>query len=113
MKTMKFLVTLAVIGLFLFSAVGSDDSSKSSSESTEVVSNSSWDGSVWQVEKYLEKNLKDPDSYEGIEWSPVVKQDDGTFLVRHKYRAKNSFGGYVVEEQYFMLDASGNVIGSY
>ena len=72
------------------------------------VKNSSWDGSVSQVKSYLKSNLKDPKSYEGIEWSKVSKTSDG-YMVRHKYRAKNSFGGYVVENQVFYLNNKGNV----
>ena len=113
MKKVKLFLSVAVLGFFLFMATGSDDSSESSSSNHEAVYNSSWDGSVRQVERYLKNNLKDPDSYESIEWSNVVKQDDGSFIVRHKYRAKNSFGGYVVEEKYFTLDSSGNVTGCY
>ena len=80
----------------------------------EIVYNSPWDGSVAQVESWLRKNLKDPDSYKGIEWSPVAKVDNQTFkyMVRHKYRAKNSFGGYVVENKTFFLDANGNVMSA-
>lgn len=74
------------------------------------VENSAWDSSVWQVEKYLEKNLNDPKSYEGIEWSEVTKTGSDGFMVRHKYRAKNSFGGYVIANQVFHLDSEGNVI---
>jgi hypothetical protein len=33
-------------------------------------------------------------------------------MVRHKYRAKNGFGGYMVEERIFMLDSTGNVTGT-
>lgn len=73
------------------------------------VENSPWDGSVYQVKNHLKNNLKDPDSYEGIEWSTVVETKNG-YTVRHKYRAKNSFGGYVVENQIFYLDFKGNVI---
>lgn len=76
----------------------------------EVVENSAWDGSVQQVERYLKANLKDPDSYQSIEWSKVVKADGGGFIVRHKYRAKNGFGGYNIEEQIFILDAQGKVL---
>lgn len=76
----------------------------------EVVSNSSWDASVRQVEHYLKSNLKDPDSYDGMEWSSVTKLDAGGFMVRHKYRAKNSFGGYIIENQIFTLDEKGAVI---
>lgn len=72
------------------------------------VENSSWDGSVSQVKKYLKSTLKDPDSYKSVEWGNVVKTNNG-YMVRHKYKAKNSFGGYVMENNVFYLDFSGNV----
>ena len=78
---------------------------------TAVVSNSGWDGSVHQVERYLKQNLKDPSSFEAIEWSPVVKGADDSFMVRVKYRAKNGFGGYAIEQKVFRLDANGAVTG--
>lgn len=73
------------------------------------VENSPWDGSVYQVKKYVKSNLKDPSSYESIEWSPVQKTDRG-YVVRHKFRAKNSFGGYVVEEYIITLNDCGEVV---
>lgn len=78
-------------------------------ESLPRITNSAWDGSVWQVKKYLKKTLKDPDSYESIEWSTVSEKND-LYQVRHKYRAKNSFGGYIIEECVFTLDREGNVV---
>lgn len=64
--------------------------------------NSAWDGSVRCVKDFLQENLKDPKSLEVIEWSPVV--DFGNYWgVRCKYRAKNSFGGYVVEEKMYLI----------
>lgn len=39
-----------------------------------------------------QQNLKNPDSYQGIDWSPVESLGNN-YAVRHKYRAKNSFGG--------------------
>lgn len=68
--------------------------------------NSSWDGAVRPVTKYLKTNLKDPKSVEYIEWSEVVPLElDGEhyWVVRCKYRAKNSFGGYAIEEKYFFI----------
>lgn len=82
--------------------------SKPSGANTKV-ENSAWDGSVSQVKKYLRNTLKDPSSYKSIDWGNVVKTKNG-YMVRHKYRAKNSFGGYVVENNVFYLDISGNVI---
>lgn len=73
------------------------------------VKNNKWNGGVKQVEDYLERTLRDPDSYESIEWSEVKQKDDG-YYVRHKYRAKNGFGGSVVTNQLFHLDFSGNVV---
>lgn len=75
----------------------------------EIVSNSPWDGSVHQVVSWLQANLKDPKSLDVIEWSRIIKPDSGGFMVRCKYRAKNSFGGYIVEEKLFFLDATGKV----
>ena len=60
-----------------------------------------WNGKIVMVQSYLEDRLKDPGSLEVIEWSPVklVSLKDGkAWAVKVKYRAKNSFGGYAVEE---------------
>jgi len=85
----------------------SSPSPKSSPQVT--VTNSGWDGSVWQVEHYLKYVLKDPDSFQAIEWGRVGRLETG-FLVRCRYRAKNSFGGYVIEEKLFEMDKNGDVI---
>lgn len=76
---------------------------------SQVVSNSPLDGSVRQVERYLKASLKDPNSLEVMEWGHVVADTNG-FLVRVKYRARNSFGAYSVEQQVFQLDAGGTVV---
>ncbi|ANQ83677.1 hypothetical protein dqs_0601 [Azoarcus olearius] len=74
------------------------------------VKNSAWDGSVWQVESFMKHYLKDPKSFEAISWGPVVDMGS-TYVVRLRYRARNSFGGYVIEDKTFTLDVSGNVVG--
>jgi len=73
------------------------------------VENSTWDGSVGQVKKYLDKNLIDKKSYESIEWYEVQKNET-VYRVRHKYRAKNKIGVYTIEDQIFTLDINGNII---
>lgn len=85
------------------------ETSSSTITSSAEVKNNKWNGGVKQVENYLERTLRDPDSYESIEWSEVKEKADG-YYVRHKYRAKNGFGGYVVANQLFHLDFSGNVV---
>lgn len=56
--------------------------------------------------------LKDPVSYDGIDWGPVILVNSSNFSykVSHKFRAKNSFGGYVIETKTFFLDDEGNVV---
>lgn len=61
------------------------------------------------ITKYLKENLKDPKSYEDIEWSEIAHDDDGGYIVRHKYRAKNSFGGYMIDNKVFFLSSKGYV----
>lgn len=104
-----------IIAFFLMMLAGSfigrnDPSTRA--ERLEPVSNSAWDGSVYQVERYLKDTLKDPDSYQSIDWGKVLKTPDNHFKVRHTYRARNGFGGYVVEEKVFTLDSTGRVISS-
>jgi len=68
--------------------------------------NSAWDGAVEPVVKFLVKNLKDPDSVKYESWSNVILADlDGgkCWAVRCTYRAKNSFGGYVLSNQLFYI----------
>ena len=59
---------------------------------------SGWDGSHRQTVKLIKKNLKDPKSFEHIE-TRITPVENGSHIVFTKYRAKNSFGGYVVETQ--------------
>lgn len=76
----------------------------------EPVYNSSYDGSVRQVEDWLNQNLNDPKSVERIEWSPVVKTAQGNYVVRYKFRAKNATGGIELQNKVFILGATGTVI---
>jgi hypothetical protein len=57
-----------------------------------------WDGVVTCVRHWMNRNLKDPGSLEIIEVSPVVELPE-YWAQRVKYRARNSFGGYVLAEQ--------------
>ncbi|NCT93120.1 MAG: hypothetical protein GXC72_01745 [Chitinophagaceae bacterium] len=107
------IISLAIVGYVTFFG----DDNKKSSSSKEVVYNSEWDASVQQVVDYLKSNyLNDPDSYKAVEWSNVVKLNDtkqvgfASYQVRHKYRAKNAFGGYITEEKLFKFDYQGNIV---
>lgn len=72
--------------------------------------NSAWDGSVRQVTDYLRKNLNDYDSYKSVKWYKVVKNDDGGAMVRHTFRAKNAYGGVILQDLSFVMDSEGTVL---
>lgn len=112
-KTCYGCLTIIAILFFGFIVTILINTPKNNESAREAVNNSAFDGSVYQVKNYLKKNLKDPDSFQSMEWSKVVKRDDGSYMVRCKYRAKNSFNGYVISNQIFILDSKGNVINVY
>lgn len=110
-------ILLLVIGSTIYTSLSSPSPIKKSETKViekETCVNSPYDGSVRSVEKYLDSHLKDPDSYQSIFWSQVVK-DTTTYSVRHKYRAKNGFGGYSIEDKVFYLnkDCSVNFVLDY
>ncbi len=80
--------------------------------SSVMAQNSSWDNSVPNVKLYLKETRLDPSSLEIIETSSVRKNSDGSSSVDCTYRAKNVFGGYVVEKKTFQMDSTGKVIGA-
>ena len=103
-KKISFILVIVISVIY----VVFDDGSSSFDENP--VTNSGLDASVYQVEQFLDDNLRDPDSYESIDWSPVTETENG-YYVRHKYRTRNGFGGMNIENKIFHLDKNGNVTG--
>lgn len=69
---------------------------------------SAWDGAHLKLERSVEDSLKDPDSYEHIETRYGIKGDRLTVVMT--FRAKNSFGGYVVQQAKGVYDIEGNTL---
>lgn len=68
--------------------------------------NSSWDGKVRCVDKYLQNVLNDYDSAEYVEWSEASKVDvkgEPYWVVRLKLRATNAFGGKILKNTYYFI----------
>ncbi len=86
----------------------SDDTSKQKS-SRDIVYNNMLDGSVGQVKTWCEENLEDSGSLEFFRWG-LVKQTENGFMVRSKYRFRNSSGEYVFADQIFYMDVTGKII---
>jgi type II secretory pathway pseudopilin PulG len=64
---------------------------------------SEWDGITPEVNSYLQRNLKDYDSMKIVECSPVVTWGTDAWAQRVKYRARNSFGAYVLDNKVFVI----------
>ncbi len=64
---------------------------------------SAWDGVASSIKTYLKSNLNDPKSLEIVEKSYMFKINDNLWAQRVKYRARNSFGGMVLEEYVFTI----------
>jgi hypothetical protein len=68
--------------------------------------------------RLLKNNLKDSDSFDEIEHKRYFiakkkKKENTHIQIYIKYRAKNSFGEYVIEEKYFNYDKNLNLINPF
>jgi hypothetical protein len=70
---------------------------------------SQYDGSVRPVRAYLENTLNDPGSYTEHRWGRL-ENHNGTFYVRHSFRARNSFGGMILQDWTFGVDSFGVIV---
>lgn len=106
----RIVLFVFVIAVVICVKMGTNDQPSSFSHSStvdqEAVYNSKWDGSVRQAESAVKATLKDPDSFQSISWGKVQKVPGG-YMVALSYRAKNSFGGYVVDRVVVEMDSSG------
>lgn len=66
------------------------------------------------VEKYISDNANDAASYESVEWGPLKPSANTnySYVIGHKFRAKNAFGGTVLTDAVFYLDSNMHVINA-
>jgi len=83
-KYLKYLISCAILGIFLLSAAGSEDEPAKPLYQDEIAIRVT-------AESLIKKNLRDPDSYQLIEITPKTGKN-----LTIRYRAKNGFGGYNV-----------------
>lgn len=62
-----------------------------------------------RAERVVKERLKDPDSVKFNDRNRGVKKENGVFIAEGEYRAKNSFGAYVVEYYKVIIDKDFNV----
>ena len=98
----KQIIGAVVIGLLFMGYLNSDDDSGTNSK-RELGSYTKGGIEYYITHKYL----RDPDSYEGLEWTNFIVNQDGPSQVTHTFRAKNGFGGMNVETHTFTVDKDG------
>lgn len=69
---------------------------------------SSWDGSHRNLERLINDNLNDPDSYEHDR--TTFSDQESHIIIRMDYRAKNAFGALVKGHVKAKVDIEGNII---
>jgi hypothetical protein len=70
---------------------------------------SSWDGSHRKVVEAVKKAMNDPKSFEHIETSYVVSENEYV-IVKMVFRGKNAFGALVKNTVYAKVDPEGNIL---
>ncbi|MDD5013688.1 MAG: hypothetical protein PHW73_01120 [Atribacterota bacterium] len=59
------------------------------------------------VKTYLKQTLNDPYSYEDIAWSSVNKiTATKLYIIKHRFRVKNAFGIYILQDYMFSIDST-------
>ena len=61
---------------------------------------SNWNGSSRELVRRVKNTLRDPGSFEHVETRRTQPNGAGQIVVRMVYRARNGFGGMVVETAY-------------
>lgn len=65
---------------------------------------SAWDGSSHYLVKKTKAKLRDPSSFDHVQTRFSKPDDMGRISVKMEYRAKNGFGGFVIENAYGEID---------
>lgn len=112
------LIILGIFVFFIYLAMSEDGNEESQIPLTAAEQRaqqiesqfSAWDGAHHHLERLVKANLKDPDSYQHIK---TTYRDSGSdaILVEMHYRAKNSFGGYVVDRAVAIYTLAGQPVG--
>lgn len=118
----KFLAVVVVVGLVVAGCTESDAEKQAKAEKEVATQQalakaeaekkqkgfhclSGWDGSHTGVVRWVKNNLKDPDSYKHKETRITPALKDGKHILVMEYRAKNSFGGYVINSVMASVDS--------
>ena len=66
---------------------------------------SPWDGFVLAAKHYLEDHLNDPDSFKAVGCTEPTLTKSACWVTNCQFRAKNAFGGMIVQTMQFSIGA--------
>lgn len=69
---------------------------------------SAWDGFVLAAKHYLEDHLNDPDSFKAVGCTEPSLTKSSCWVTKCQFRAKNAFGGMIVQTMQFSIGAPTN-----
>jgi hypothetical protein len=106
-QTLKYVFVTLFFFVGLYACWPSKDEPKTTREKFEEAF-SPVNGRHLKLTESVQMNLKDPSSFEHIQ--TVFYNNTNYYIVRMQYRAKNSFGGYIVNTATAKVDTLGNLI---
>lgn len=107
------LVFAILIGLSVLYYMKSPSSTPKPPTRTEVIEKAfnPFTGSHMKLKKAIEKSLIDPDSFDHV--STSYKDFDTYLIVTTNYRAKNGYGGMMLNTVRAKVDLKGNILDIY
>ena len=113
-----YIIVVILVCVWIFNTCSISDEKKIDSKQTieNKITNqfSAWNGYHRGLVRLTEEHLKDPDSFQHINTRHWKNLKDGVFVgtitVVMEYRAKNSFGGYVIGNIAAVYDIEGNLV---
>ena len=85
-------VAIIIVVIYLISTSSNEGKSKVDMEVNAKAS----------IRTYMRENLNDPGSYKPEKF--LIEKTESGYIVIHEYRAKNAYGGYVLDKRIFELD---------
>ena len=66
-----------------------------------------WTGVIVEIDEYLQQNADDYKSIEFVSAGYIIEFEGGLITQRVKFRAKNKFGAYVLNDWFFTMTYNG------
>lgn len=100
---------LAICAVMVIIPSGSNKTPEELHRDSVQIQFSPWDGSHMELERFVKKNIRDPESFQHSN-TTYFDRHDGTIVVEMTYRARNGFGGMNSCRIVAKVDMQGNIL---